>query len=73
MQQSQIPLQFWFPHVVITIDATSSQWAFYFRGSGLPLSAIGSWSGSMCRAHIALQELQAVAMMQHRMAFLVMW
>ena len=29
----------------------------------------GSWSGSKCWAHIALQELQAVAMMLHRMAF----
>ena len=42
---------------------------FYFQGSGLPLSVSGSWSGSMCRAHIALQKLQAVAMMLHRMAF----
>ena len=38
-------------------------------GSGLPLSGSGSWSGSLCRAHIALQELQVVAMMLCRMAF----
>ena len=44
-------------------------WAFYFQGSGLPLSVSGPWSGSMCRAHIALQELQAIAMMLCRMAF----
>ena len=43
--------------------------AFYFQGSGLPLMVSGSWSGSMCRAHTALQELQAVAMMLCRMAF----
>ena len=40
-----------------------------FQGSGLPLSVSVSWSGSICRAHIAFQELQAVAMMLHRMAF----
>ena len=44
-------------------------WAFYFHNSGFPLSVSGSWSGSMCRAHIALQELQAVVMMLHRLAF----
>ena len=44
-------------------------WAFYFQGLGLPFSVYGSWSGSMCRAHIALQELQAIAMMLHSMAF----
>ena len=42
---------------------------FYFQRSGLPLSVTGSWLGSMCRADIALQELQAIAMMLHRMAF----
>ena len=46
-----------------------SHWAFHFQGSGLPLSLSGSWSGSMCRAHIALQELQAVAMILQRMVF----
>ena len=44
-------------------------WAFYFQGSGLPLSVSGPWLGSMCRAHFALQELQAIAMMLYRMAF----
>ena len=42
---------------------------FYFQGSGLPLSVSGTWSGSLSRAHIALQELQAVAVMLCRMAF----
>ena len=50
-------------------DATPTHWAFYFQGSGLPLLVNGSCSGSMCRTHIALQELQAVAMMLHRIAF----
>ena len=43
--------------------------AFYFQGSGLPLSVSGSWLGSLCKTHIALQELQAVAIMLCRMAF----
>ena len=62
-------MQFPLPDVVIATDAMPTHWAFYFQGSGLPLSVSGSWSGSMCRVHIALQELQAVAMMLHQMAF----
>ena len=46
-----------------------AHWTFYFQGSGVPLSFSGPWSGSMCRAYIALQELQAIAVMLHRMAF----
>ena len=42
---------------------------FYFQGSGVPLLVSGSWSGSMYRAHITLQELQAMALILHRMAF----
>ena len=55
--------------MVIATDATSTHWAFYFQGSGLSLSVSGPWSGSMCMAHIALQELQAFAMILHSMAF----
>ena len=55
--------------MVIATDATPTHWAFYFQGSGLPLSVTGSWLGSMCRAHTALQEFQITAMMLHRMAF----
>ena len=62
-------MQFPLPDVVIANDATPTHSAFYFQGLGLPLSFTRSWSGSMCRAHIVLQELQAVAMMLHRMAF----
>ena len=69
LQQSPIPLQFLLPYVVIATDAMPTHWAFYFQGSGLPLLVSGSWSGSLCRAYIALQELQAVAMMLYNMAF----
>ena len=69
LQQSPVPLQFPLPDVVIATDATPTHWAFYFQGSGLPLSVSGAWSGSLCRAHIALQELHAVAIMLCRMAF----
>ena len=69
LQQSPVPLQFPLPDVVIATDATPTHWTFYFQGSGLPLSVSGAWSGSLSRAHIALQELQAVAIMLHRMAF----
>ena len=61
-------MQFPLPDGVIATDATPTQWAFYFQLSGLPLSVSGSWSGSRCRAHNAVQELQAVAMMLCRMA-----
>ena len=72
LQQSLVPLQFPFPDVVIATDATPTHWAFYFEGSGLPLSVCGSCLSSLCRAHIALQELQAVAIMLHRMVFHLM-
>ena len=55
--------------MVIATDAMPIHWAFYFQRSGLPLSVSGSWSGSLCRAQIALQELQAVAMMLCKMVF----
>ena len=69
LQESPVPLQFPLPDVVIATNATPTHWAFYFQGSGLPLSLSGAWSGSLCRAHIALQELEAVAIMLRRMAF----
>ena len=69
LQQSPVPLQFPLPDVFIATDAIPTHWAFYFQGSGLPFSISGSWSSSMYWDHIALQELQAIAMMLHRMAF----
>ena len=69
LQQSLVSLQFPLPDVVIATDATTTLWALYFQGLGLPLLISGSWSGSLCRAYIALQELHAVAMMLCRMAF----
>ena len=62
-------MQFPLPDVVIATDVMPTHWAYYFQGSGLPLSVSGHWSGSMCRVHIALQELQVIAMMLCRMAF----
>ena len=55
--------------MVLATDALPTHWTFYFHSSGLPLSVCGSWSGSLCRAHIALQELHTVTMMLCRMAF----
>ena len=69
LQRSPVPLLFPLPDVVIATNATPTHWAFYFQGSGLPLSVSGAWSGSLSRPHIALQELQAVAIMLHKMAF----
>ena len=69
LQQSPVPLQFPLPDVVIATDAMPTHWGFYFQGSELPLSVSGPWSDSMCRAHIALQELQAIGVILHRMAF----
>ena len=68
-------MQFLLADVVIVMDAAPSHWVFYFQGSVLLFSVSVSWSGSMCRAHIATQELQAVAMMLQRMFFgyLVRW
>ena len=68
LQQSPLPLQFPLPDVVIATDAMPTHWALYFQVSGLPLSVSGLWSGSMCRAHIAMQELEAIIMKLHRMA-----
>ena len=56
------------PNVIAT-DAAPTHWAFYFQRSYFSSSVSGSWSGSMCRAQIALQELQAVAIVLHRMGF----
>ena len=42
LQQSPIPLQFPLLDVVIATDATPTHWAFYFQGSGLPLSVSGA-------------------------------
>ena len=61
--------QFPLPHVVITTDARPKHWAFYFQGSGLLFSFLGTWSDSMPGVHIALQELQAVALILCRMDF----
>ena len=67
--QSLVPLQIPLPDVVIPTDATPNHLAFDFQGSGLPVSFSGTWSDFILRVHIALYELQMVALMLHRMAF----
>ena len=51
LQQSPVHLEFPLPVVVIATDVMPTHWAFYPQGSGLTLSVIGSWSGSLCRTH----------------------
>ena len=58
LQQSPVPLQFLLPDVVIATDATPTYWAFYFQGSGLPLSVSGTWSGSLSRAHLPCRNIR---------------
>ena len=43
--------------------------AFYIQGSGVPVSGCGAWSGSVCKVHIALQELQAAPFMLPKVAY----
>ena len=50
------------------MDAIVSQ-TFHFQGSDLPLSFCGTYSGSMNNVHIALQELQVVALILHKLAY----
>ena len=54
--------------MVVVTNATSTHCTFHFEGAGLPQSIHCSWSGSVCRVHIALQKLQAVALMLCQMA-----
>ena len=68
-EQSPVPLQSPLQDVVILTDATPTNWAFYFQGSGLPFSMSSPWSGSVHRVHIVVQELQAISLMLHRMTF----
>ena len=69
LQQGLVPLCFFLPDVVIVIDATSNYWAFYFQDFRFPSSCSGTWSGSMCKVQGATQQLQAVALMVHKMPF----
>ena len=69
LQQSQVPFQLSLPDVVIATDVTPTHWTFCFRSPGLALFMSGSWLGSMCRVHIAIQEFQAVVLMLCRLAF----
>ena len=66
-----VPLQFPHADAVITSHTMPDWWAFYIQGSGLPLSFSGTWSDSIHKIHIALQELQTVMLMLHTMAFFI--
>ena len=63
------PLHFPLSNVVFTRHATHTHWAFCFQGSRLPLPISDPWSGFLFRVHITLQEVQAIALKMHRMAF----
>ena len=73
LQQSPVPLQFSLLDVVIATDTIPTHWAFYFQDSELPLSISGPWTSTMCRVHIALQELQGLAPSVELNDFLVIW
>ena len=51
------------------MDTLPIYWAFYYKGSGSPLSLSETKSASMHRVHLALQVPQAVLLMLHSMVF----
>ena len=62
-------VQYPFPDVVIATDAMPHHWAFYFQGSGGPITCYGTWSTFLHKVHITLQELWAVALMLGKKTF----
>ena len=64
-----VPFIYPLPEVVAATDAMPSHLAFYLQGSGVSISCCGTWCGSVCRVHITLQELQAIALMLCKMVF----
>ena len=69
LHQSSVLLQLPLLDMVIATDATSINWAFYFQGSEILVSCFGTWSCSMCKGHVALQEIQYLELMLHKMTF----
>ena len=67
--QSPVPMLFLLPDVVIYINAKSFHWAFYIQESGINIFCWDFWPSSMCKVHIALKELKAMALMLPKMAF----
>ena len=55
--------------MIITTDNTHSHGALHYQGSESLLSFSTTWSNSMCKALITLQEHQTAALMLHRIAF----
>ena len=68
LQQSPLSLQFPILDVVITWMLCPVTGAFIFRVMDY-ISYSRTWSDSICKADIALQEFQVVALMLCRMAF----
>ena len=66
-----VPLLIPLPDVFIATNATHFHWDFSIHSSGVPVSCCGTLSSSMWKVHFALQELQGVALMLNKMAFLV--
>ena len=67
--QFPVPLQFPLPDLVIPTDALPHHWVFYLQGSVVPIYYCCTWSGSMCKVYIALQDIQAVAFKLHEISF----
>ena len=69
LQQSPPPWPFLLPNVIIVTDATPSHWAFSYSGFWITIISLWILVRFFVMVHIALQELQALAMMLHRMSF----
>ena len=73
-QQIPVPCKFLFL-VWSSLSLLHPGTGSYFQGSWFPWSCSGAWSSSVYKMHIALQELQAVALELHKRPFsyLVRW
>ena len=69
MWHSLVSLQLPLPDIVIATDALLHHWAICIQGSMVPISHSNTWSGSVNRMHVALQKLQAVALIMCKSAF----
>ena len=69
----QFPCGFLFQVWFFAMDSKPISWVFHLQSSGIPISFCKSWSGSICNAHIALQELQAVTLNAALSGFSFTW
>ena len=66
----QCPCYFFFLMFLFSTDAMPPHWVFCFQGSGLPVSSCGTWSGSMWKFNITLQEpSKLLHLILHKMVF----